>query len=89
MLCRCMGPGRFYLLINDDVIVGPTALQEMLDFADAHPEAGLGGKLIRPDCTLDWPSKRSFQTRSVFLSGPATGQAVPKQQAIRERAGKK
>jgi hypothetical protein len=68
MLRRYMGRAQFYLLLNDDTIVEPAALKEMVDFADAHPEAGIvGGKLVRPDGTLDWPCKRSFQTPSVFF----------------------
>ncbi len=68
MLQRYLGRAEFYLLLNDDTVVEPNALAELVHFAESHPEAGIiGGKLVKPDGTLDWPCKRSFQTPSVFV----------------------
>jgi hypothetical protein len=68
ILKRYEGQARYYLLLNADTVVQPGALDALLKFADEHLEAGIvGGKLVKPDGTLDWPCKRSFQTPSVFF----------------------
>ncbi|MBZ5562119.1 MAG: glycosyltransferase family 2 protein [Acidobacteriia bacterium] len=68
MLRRYLGRADFYLLLNDDTVVKPDALEELVSFAESHPQAGIvGGKLVKRDGTLDWPCKRSFQTPSVFF----------------------
>jgi len=62
------GRARYYLLLNPDTVVSPGALDELVKFADEHPDAGIvGGKLVKPDGKLDWPCKRSFQTPEVFF----------------------
>ena len=35
--------GRFLFFLNNDTVVPPGALRELLDYAEAHPEAGLIG----------------------------------------------
>ncbi len=68
MLRQYLGHADFYLLLNDDTEVKPDALGQLVSFAESHPEAGIaGGKLVKPDGTLDWPCKRSFQTPEVFF----------------------
>ncbi len=68
MLRRYAGHADYYLLLNDDTMVKPDALEELVGFAESHPDSGIvGGKLVKPDGTLDWPCKRSFQTPSVFF----------------------
>jgi hypothetical protein len=42
--------GRHVLLLNNDTIVNGPSLDMLVDFLDAHPEAGaVGGKLLNPD----------------------------------------
>lgn len=49
-LAFAQAAGRYLLLLNDDTLVQPGALQAMLAFADAHPEAAVvGANLINPD----------------------------------------
>lgn len=44
--------GRYALLLNTDTVVKDGALDRMVEFMDAHPEAGAGGpKLLNPDGT--------------------------------------
>ena len=44
--------GRYVLLLNNDTIVLPRALDTMIDFLRAHPEAGaVGCKLLNADMT--------------------------------------
>lgn len=59
---------RYVLLLNADTLLPPSALQEMLDFMEAHPEAGAAGpRLVREDGSLDLACRRSFPTPSAFL----------------------
>ena len=55
--------GEYALLINTDTIVRRDALHAMVDFLDAHPEAGACGcKILDPDGTLQLDSRRGFPT---------------------------
>jgi N-acetylglucosaminyl-diphospho-decaprenol L-rhamnosyltransferase len=57
---------RYILLLNPDTVLPPSALQEMLAFMDAHPEAGAAGpRLVLPDGQLDRACRRSFPTPEV------------------------
>ena len=59
---------RYALLLNADTLLPPSALQEMLDFMEAHPEAGAAGpRLVREDGSLDLACRRSFPTPSAFF----------------------
>ena len=47
------GQGRYLMLLNDDTVVLDGALDELVAFMDAHPEAGaVGSYLLNPDCSL-------------------------------------
>lgn len=60
-------PARYALLLNADTEVPPTALAEMLDFMDSHPEAGAAGpKLVLPNGELDLACRRSFPTPEII-----------------------
>jgi len=57
---------RYVLLLNPDTVLPPTALRDMVDYLDAHPEAGAAGpKLVRQDGTLDVACRRSFPSPKV------------------------
>ena len=46
--------GDYVLLLNPDTEVRPGALQALIEFMETHPEAAAaGGKLVRPDGTID------------------------------------
>ncbi len=63
-LRRCRA--RYILLLNPDTVLPPTALQGMLDFMEAHPDAGMAGpKLVRADGSMDLACRRSFPTPEV------------------------
>jgi len=52
-----------HLLLNADTVVPPHALEDMLAFMQAHPEAGMAGpKLVMADGELDLACRRSFPT---------------------------
>ncbi len=57
---------RYALLLNPDTILPPDALDAMLAYLDAHPEAGVAGpRLVRRDGSLDRACRRGFPTPSV------------------------
>jgi N-acetylglucosaminyl-diphospho-decaprenol L-rhamnosyltransferase len=59
---------RYALLLNADTLLPPSALQDMLDFMEAHPQAGAAGpRLIREDGSLDLACRRGFPTPSAFV----------------------
>ncbi len=59
---------RYALLLNADTLLPPSALQEMLGFMEAHPEAGAAGaRLVREDGSLDLACRRGFPTPRAFF----------------------
>jgi len=59
---------RYALLLNADTLLPPSALQDMLDFMEARPEAGAAGpRLVREDGSLDLACRRGFPTPSAFF----------------------
>lgn len=59
-------PPRYALLLNPDTVLPPSALQEMLDFLESRPQAGVAGpRLVREDGDLDRACRRSFPTPEV------------------------
>lgn len=62
-----MAEGRYLLLLNSDTIVLPGAVDEMVRFMEAHPDAGIAGcKLLNADGSLQ-PSCRSFPNLWILL----------------------
>lgn len=61
-------PPRALMLLNSDTSVPPEALRKLMDFLDAHPDAGIvGPKLVLRDGSLDLACRRSFPTPQVSL----------------------
>lgn len=65
--------GRYILFLNPDTIVYPKTLTYLVDFMDAHPEAGAAScKLVNKDGKLDFNCHRGFPTpwnAFTFFSG--------------------
>ena len=54
-------PSRYMMLLNPDTAVPPGALEQLIDFMNEHPEAGVvGPKLVKGDGSLDLACRRSF-----------------------------
>jgi len=54
--------GRYIIQMGVDAVMLPGTLDKMVEFMDAHPEAGMVGcKILNPDGTLQ-PSGRKFPT---------------------------
>jgi GT2 family glycosyltransferase len=90
--CLQAAQGRYVLLLNNDTVVLPGTLDQLVAFADAHSDAGaVGGKLINPDGSFqasffDFPNLWSeflHATRlwSFFDKGyPSRGECQPMQE---------
>ncbi len=75
--------GRYLLLLNPDTVVPPRGLEELVDFADGHPQAGVVGPQLRyPDGRLQY-SARHFPTiaAAVFRNTPL-GRLFPHARAV-------
>jgi N-acetylglucosaminyl-diphospho-decaprenol L-rhamnosyltransferase len=45
--------GRYYCVLNDDTVIHERALDELVAYMDAHPQAGVTGpRLLNPDGTI-------------------------------------
>jgi N-acetylglucosaminyl-diphospho-decaprenol L-rhamnosyltransferase len=56
----------YVLLLNPDTVVPPGALDALVDYLEAHPEAGAcGPKLLLADGSLDLACRRAFPTPEV------------------------
>jgi GT2 family glycosyltransferase len=61
--------GRYVLLLNNDTLVLPRALDEMIAFLREHPEAGMVGcKLLNEDGTIQW-SVKSLPNAAAAIAG--------------------
>ncbi len=59
-------PPTYILLLNNDTVVPPGALDGLVDYLDQHPTVGaVGPKLLLPDGSLDLACRRSFPTPAV------------------------
>ncbi len=59
-------PPRALMLLNTDTVVPPDALRLLIEFLDAHPDAGVvGPKLLLRDGSLDLACRRSFPTPEI------------------------
>lgn len=79
------GRGRYLLLLNPDTLVPPGGLRDLVEFADAHPEAGIVGPQQRyPDGRLQY-SARHFPTltAALFRNTPL-GRLFPGTAAVRD-----
>ncbi len=58
--------GQYVFLLNPDTLVAEDTLHVLKAFMDAHPEAGaVGCKIVNPDGTFAWESRRAFPTPAV------------------------
>jgi N-acetylglucosaminyl-diphospho-decaprenol L-rhamnosyltransferase len=59
---------RYYLLLNPDTLLPPSALADMVAYMDGRPDAGVAGpRLVLADGSLDLACRRGFPTPAVSL----------------------
>lgn len=61
-----LATGRYILLLNPDTVLSHDTIRTMIEFLDAHPEAGGAGcKVINPDGSLQLACRRGFPSPGV------------------------
>lgn len=59
---------RYYLLLNPDTVLPPSALADMVAYMDGKPDAGIAGpRLVLADGSLDLACRRGFPSPTVSL----------------------
>lgn len=73
------------LPLNSDTIVHPGALRSLLDYAEAHPEAGIiGPKLLNPDGTLQYSCRRFPNPVAALFRNTPLGKLFPNNRFTRD-----
>ncbi len=62
-----LAQARYFLILNPDTEVTPGALDALLDYADAHPDAGIIGPQLRYADGAPQSSRRRFPTLATAL----------------------
>ncbi len=77
--------GRYFLILNPDIIVRDDSIDALVRFMDEKPEAGIAGsKLVFPEGSVQ-PSCRAFYTiGALFLRRTFFGKLFPRAKALRE-----
>ena len=69
---------RYVLLLNSDAKIHPGALDALVHWADAHPEAGIiGPKVLNPDASLQWSCRRFPTLGAGFFRNTYLGRWFP------------
>lgn len=77
--------GAWLLLLNPDTIVPQGALQALLDFAQAHPEAGIiGPRLLNPDGSLQYSCRRFPTVLAGMFRHTFLGRLFPRAKSMRD-----
>lgn len=70
--------GRYILILDADTEVMPNSLDDLVEFMDAHPEAGIaGGKTIHPDGTMEYSCKRFYSFLTILFRRTPLGGWFP------------
>jgi GT2 family glycosyltransferase len=71
--------GRYVLFLNSDTVVTEGALDALIDFADANPDAGIvGPKLLNLDGSLQYSCRRFPNLGAGFFRNTPLGRLFPK-----------
>ncbi|HVP38885.1 MAG TPA: glycosyltransferase [Candidatus Saccharimonadales bacterium] len=77
--------GDWVLILNPDTRVLPGALEALLAFGAAHPEAGvLGPRLLNPDGTLQHSCRRFYTLRTLIYRRTFLARWVRNSRTVRE-----
>jgi N-acetylglucosaminyl-diphospho-decaprenol L-rhamnosyltransferase len=64
----------YVMLLNPDTVVHPGAIKSLVEFMDAHPQAGIGGSLLESaDGSIDCSAHNAFSPVGELLAGANLG----------------
>jgi GT2 family glycosyltransferase len=73
----------YYLILNPDIVVQPGALDRLLDFADAHPRAGVvGPQLLNTDGSIQNSCRRFYTLKTLLLRRTILGKIFPDSRTV-------
>ncbi len=73
-----------YLVLNPDIVVLPGALDSLLNFASAHPRAGIiGPQLLNDDGTIQDSCRRFYTLMTLLLRRTFLGKLFPHSGTVR------
>ncbi len=77
--------GRYCLLTNPDTVLPRGALDKLVAFADAHPQAGIiGPRLLNPDGSLQQSCRTFPRPLAALFRGTLLGRLFPNHPAVQE-----
>lgn len=75
---------EYYLILNPDVVAKPGALTRLLEFADAHPRAGvIGPQLLNENGTIQHSCRRFYTFGTLVLRRTFLGKFFPHSRTVR------
>jgi len=75
---------EYYLLLNPDIVVQPGALQQLLEFADRSPRAGMvGPQLLNEDLSIQDSCRRFYNLKTLLLRRTFLGKIFPDSETVR------
>lgn len=75
---------EYYLLLNPDIVVQPGAFQQLLDFADRSPRAGMvGPQLLNEDLSVQDSCRRFYNLKTLLLRRTFLGKIFPNSETVR------
>ena len=76
---------RFVFLLNSDASIYPGALDALVAYADAHPDAGIiGPKVLNPDGSLQFSCRRFPSLGAGFFRNTYLGRVFPNNKYARD-----
>jgi len=77
--------GNYLLILNPDTVVRRGSIARMVEFADAHPDAGIvGPKLVFQDGTVQLSCRRFYTLSVLLLRRTPLGKLFPDARPVRE-----
>lgn len=66
--------GKYYLILNPDIVVLPQAIKQLLSFMEKNPDVGMaGGKLLSPNGKLQYSCYRFYRIPTIIYRRTALG----------------
>jgi GT2 family glycosyltransferase/lipopolysaccharide/colanic/teichoic acid biosynthesis glycosyltransferase len=74
----------YVLVLNPDIVVREHALDNLIDFMDAHPDAGIAGaKLLNTDGTLQYSCRAFYTLGTLIMRRTPLGRLFPNHAVVR------
>ncbi len=75
---------EYYLILNPDIVVQPGALDNLLEFGDANPRAGMvGPQLLNEDGSIQESCRRFYNFKTLIMRRTVLGKIFPDSEVVR------